>query len=64
MTSSKKKIHLNDLNHDPSLLDALTDEQIVALNSEAHESDIPLGGNIRTALNERANAVIAGREEN
>jgi hypothetical protein len=54
---SKSDVSLTDLNDDPFLLDALTDEQLKSLNEEAHQSDVPLGGTLRSDLHRRASAI-------
>lgn len=51
-------VSLDDLNHDPSLIDTLTDRQLIKLAKESSNPDIPLAGSIRSDLNSRA-AVIS-----
>lgn len=58
---TKKKLHIEDLNDDPSLLDSASDEEIVALAKEANNPDISLGGNIRSDLIRRASDIAANK---
>lgn len=55
---SKPKITLDDLNHDNTLIDTASDDEILALNEEANSNpDFPLAGAIRYLLNARANLI-------
>lgn len=46
-----KRVDLDDLNHDPSLLDSLSKTDIARLHNEAEKGEIPLSGNVRAQLN-------------
>lgn len=62
--SDTRSTTLADLNDDPSLIDELTENQLVKLAEESNDADIPLAGNLRSILNSRASTVLAGRAEN
>lgn len=56
MTS--KNTTLDDLNHDLTLLDSLSDKAILKLNDDANaHPEYPLAGPVRYLLNARANTI-------
>lgn len=59
MTTSKSKTALDDLNHDPSLIETLSDADLKRLWNESESSDLPLGGNVRSRLNQRFNEAFS-----
>jgi hypothetical protein len=57
-----RKLTLDDLNNDLSLLDTASDKEILALNEEANSnSDYPLAGPVRYLLNARANTIAEAK---
>lgn len=57
-SAPKRKVTLDDLNHDPSLLDTLSNKELKALNEQADTEQYPLAGNLRSRLNQ-----LASKEE-
>lgn len=50
-TSNPKSVDLEDINHDPSLLEGLSKANIKKLHLEAEKNEVPLAGNLRSILN-------------
>lgn len=59
----QKEATLEDLNHNPSLLDTLSNGKILALSKKADDPDIPLAGTIRNDLNSRATSILDAKAE-
>lgn len=57
--AASKSVTLDDLNDDPKILETLTPKQGSALHLKAEESDIALGGIIRSRLNGLHNQHVA-----
>lgn len=54
---------LDDLNHQPDLIDGLSNGAILKLAEQASDPDIPLAGGIRSELVRRAYAINAAKAE-
>lgn len=58
-----KLVQLDDLNHQPDLIDGLSNAAILKLAEQASDPDIPLAGGIRGELVRRAYAINAAKAD-